>query len=106
MRQVSKSAVAAAAVGFIVSITAMALPAQAVGGTCSSFLQNQAVTLSPDVYRAGASCSSLQPNSKARAQLIRTGVDQYSQWFTRLNTTYYTTWQSWGTGSAVQVSSL
>jgi hypothetical protein len=49
-------------------------------------------TFTPDDYRAGAKCSSITANYKARAKLtIACGIaDKYSSWFTQLNTYYYT----------------
>lgn len=72
------------------------VPAQATSAsaatTCSAYLDKRANTFTPDDYRAGAKCSSINVNNRARAKLtIGCGIfDKYSSWFTQLNTYYYT----------------
>lgn len=69
-------------------------PANAVGGNCSATRQMREV-VGPNEYRSRASCSSLQGDTRARAQLNRDGgPDYFSSWFTRLNTYYYTGYYS------------
>lgn len=65
-------------------------PAAAVGGSCRDYLSRYSRT-GLDQYAARSTCSSLEGDSKARAVLVRDGgPDYYSDWFTRLDTSYYT----------------
>lgn len=83
-----------------------AAPANAIGGNCSASLQEDEV-FGPNKFRARASCSSLQGDSKARAKLVRDGGPDYSgSYFTRLNTSYYTDWYTCYAGcrSAVEIA--
>lgn len=65
----------------------------AIGGACSASIQHEAVPFFFDKYRVRASCTSLNANTKARGIADYTGdFDTYTQWFTRLNTSYYGPW--------------
>ncbi len=43
-------------------------------------------------------------HASARGRLIRTGLDKYTSWFTRTDTSSYIRWCIWGTGSSVTVA--
>ncbi len=92
------------AAGVAIAGLVQAAPAQALGGNCSHALEKRVVDWNPDEYRARAWCSSLQGDSKAQGRLIRTGLDKYTSWFTRTNTSYYSGWYIWGTGSSVTIA--
>ncbi len=83
----------AAAVALVGSLSLVLGPTQAsaVGGNCSAAVEHQPRT-GPDYYRARASCSSLQADSKARPVLDVWGPNSYGPWFTGLNTYYYSPW--------------
>lgn len=98
--------VAVLAVAVAAPAVALSPSASAIGGNCSSGMERQDNTWTDDVYRAWASCSSLQADSKARAVLDRTGLDKYSSYFTRLNTRVYTGWYVWGNGHAVEIARI
>lgn len=71
---------------------ATAAPASAIGGNCDAHLDEDEVT-GYNNFRAGAMCSSLDGDTKARPKLIRDGGPDYTGvYFTRLNTTYHTSW--------------
>lgn len=99
------SAAAASVALASVCLLSGATPAAAIGGNCSHGMQRiDQPWWDDDDYRAWARCSSLEANSKAQGELTRVGVHKYTVWFTRLNTTYYTNWYIWGTGSTVTIA--
>jgi hypothetical protein len=66
-----------------------------VGGNCSAGVDTHALRFQPDEYRVHVSCSSLNPNSKARGTLdFPLSVDEHTQWFTQLNVVYTTDYYS------------
>lgn len=68
--------------------TFSAAPATAAG-TCTHNQQTRE-QIGPDAHRVVASCSWIAYNYKARGNLVRRGgPDYHTQWFTRLNTAYY-----------------
>lgn len=100
MRKIVTALVAflAAVVGVVVWVQ----PAQAT--SCSTAMEHQAVPWDYDNYRARVRCSSVSSNTKVQGILYRTGVDKYTQWFTRQDATYYTGWYVWGTGSGYKTA--
>jgi hypothetical protein len=84
---VASSALAVMATG--VAVVGLALPAQAVGGNCSSVVQEKEDPFA-NKFRVRAICSSLQADSKARGTLIINGSgDKHTSWFTAINTYRY-----------------
>lgn len=62
----------------------------AAGNNCSAAKETKAVSGLPDPSRVRAACSSLSANTKAKGILDLTAANDYeTQWFTRLNTNYY-----------------
>jgi hypothetical protein len=71
----------------------VATAAPAAATTCSSSLHHKDIRFDLDQFRASATCSHISANRKVRAKLERSGgPDYHSQWFTALNTRYYTNW--------------
>lgn len=83
---------AVTAFALIGSMAVMASPAQAIGGNCTGDKEKQSGL---NNYRAWASCSSLQGDTKARPKLVRDGGPDYTgNYFTALNTRRYTSYYS------------
>lgn len=83
----------------VFSAGAAVAAAPASASSCSSHLDVADAPFAPDPHRAGASCSDLSSNHKARAKLDRNNtVDVYSVWFSTENTTRYTVWRTCLTG--------
>ncbi len=88
-------------------LVATATPASATN--CNDYRSSQSSGLGYNEYRARATCSQIDGNRKVRAALIRSGgPDYYSQYFTRLNVSYYTGWYSCyaGCNSGYQVANV
>ncbi|MGL5864671.1 MAG: hypothetical protein ACRCYX_02200 [Dermatophilaceae bacterium] len=97
-----------ATAAFAVAGLAYAVPASAVGGDCTSWHNEQAVNNSPNKYRVGATCRSLQSDSKTRGVLVADNQgDGFTTWFTRTNISYYSDWKtlwSWDfSGTKVEI---
>lgn len=76
--------------------------AQAAGGTCTATRGEQAISFQPNKYNVNARCGSLNANSKARGVLdIPADIDVSTSWFTRLNTTYSSSYRQSLAGTPV-----
>lgn len=99
-------AASAVAASLLAGVVISASPAEAVGGSCFPSLYKRQVSGGLDEYRAGAYCSSLEPDSKARPKLIRnSGPDYSGPYFTRLYTIYFTNWYTCYAGCSAAVES-
>lgn len=105
-----RSAAAAVFAGAFLATMLVVPNATAVGGTCYSHRDKVAVSWSPDKYRVGAYCASLQSDSKARGTLIvNASVDEHTSWFTTKNVMYHSSYRylfGWEVGGTrVQIQS-
>ena len=74
------------------SLTVVALQSR-TDNHCAVWREHENNTGRRDAYRIGIRCSSLAPQTKARAVMdIAADFDRHSEWFTTLNTNHYTEW--------------
>ncbi len=72
----------------------VASPSQAYTGTCTHWLSHIS-QIGYDLHAANARCTWIRPDSKVRATLaIDADWDRHSQWFTKINLTYTSPYNS------------
>lgn len=91
----------------VASVVIGAMPASAIGGTCSATRVAVSRT-GPDPLRARAICSQLNGDTKARGELVNWGPEpnDFTLWFTTLNKYYYSDWSYVSTSAAIELAGV